>query len=229
MTDRMAEVWPAAALQFRSGDLELRWMDDHLALAVADVAVRGIHDADYMPFNTPWTQGTPDEIRRSVLYWIWTMRGTANSPNPHLTLAVLINGEPAGIQSLVASEWRTLREISTGSWLGREFQGSGVGTRMRALSIRASFEGLGATQVTSGAFTDNAASNRVSSKLGYELDGIERGVFQGRARTTQRYRLTRERWEELRSHHDAVLGAPVELLGCAELLEQLEQAPESMG
>lgn len=229
MTDRMAELWPAAALHFRAGDIELKWMDDNLAIAIAEVAVRGIHDPDYLPFNSAWTQGTPDEIRRSVLYWIWTMRGTANTPSPHLTLAVLVNGEPAGIQSVVASNWRSLREVSTGSWLGREFQARGIGTRMRALTIHAAFEGLGASQVTSGAFTDNAASNRVSVKLGYELDGIERGEFQGRARTTQRYRLTREHWQELRSHHDAVIGAPVELFGCAELLGQLENAPDSMG
>ncbi|MFM6973714.1 MAG: GNAT family N-acetyltransferase [Agromyces sp.] len=220
----LAEVWPAAGVRMRAGSVELLWMSDELALEVAEVAVRGIHAEDYLPFNSPWTQGNPTEIRRSVLYWIWTMRGTADTPNPHLTYAVLVDGKPAGIQSVVAQDWQTLREISTGSWLGSEFQGHGVGTRMRALTIHAAFEGFGASQVTSGAFTDNPASNRVSLKLGYELDGIERGAFQGRARTTQRYRMTRERWTELRPQHEAILGAPVELSGFDGLREQLEAA-----
>jgi hypothetical protein len=36
---------------------------------------------------------------------------------------------------------------------------------------------------------------RVSEKLGYQPDGIERLAAQGRVTTTQRLRLTRARWE----------------------------------
>ena len=62
-------------------------------------------------------------------------------------------------------------------------------------SLAAQCAGLGAVEATSGAFDDNAPSLRVSEKLGYEPDGIERLAAHGRVTTTRRLRLTRDRWQ----------------------------------
>lgn len=59
----LAEVWPATGLRVRAGDLELRWIDDDLLVRLADLAARGIHEPDVMPFFVPWTRGTPDRWR----------------------------------------------------------------------------------------------------------------------------------------------------------------------
>jgi len=67
---------------------------------------------------------------------------------------VLERGVPVGIQSMSATQWASTRVAGTGSWLGREFQGRGIGTRMRALMLHLVFEGLGAREVTSDAFAD---------------------------------------------------------------------------
>ena len=65
--------------------------------------------------------------------------------------------------------------MKTGSWLGRSFQGRGIGTEMRAAVLELAFRGLGAATAESGALEGNAASARVSEKLGYRHDGLERG------------------------------------------------------
>ena len=70
-----------------------------------------------------------------------------------------------------------------------------LGTHMRAAALHLAFAGLDATDAVSGAFDDNVSSLRVSEKLGYQPDGIERLAAHGRATTTRRLRLTRDRWQ----------------------------------
>ena len=66
------------------------------------------------------------------------------------------------------------RTGETGSWLGLAHQGKGIGTVMRRAICAFAFDHLDAEEVTSGAFTDNAASLAVSRKVGYRLGGQKR-------------------------------------------------------
>ena len=66
------------------------------------------------------------------------------------------------------------RTGETGSWLGREFQGRGIGTAMRQVICAFAFDHLDAEEVTSGAFLDNPASLAVSRKVGYRPNGVRR-------------------------------------------------------
>jgi RimJ/RimL family protein N-acetyltransferase len=116
-----------------------------------------------------------------------------------LELAVVRDGTVVGVQAIGARDFTVLREVSTGSWLGRRHQGQGTGTQMRTAVLHLAFEGLSAQHAVSAAFEDNAASLSVSRKLGYRDDGIERHVVRGRPATTRRLRLTRARWEAARA------------------------------
>ncbi len=69
---------------------------------------------------------------------------------------------------------------------------------MRAAVIRFAFEHLRARTITSGAFHDNIASQRVSLANGYEPNGVAETVRRGEPATMLEYRLTRERWEATR-------------------------------
>lgn len=182
-------------------------------MQLAELAGRGIHSPDAMPFEHPWTRGTADEVARSVLTYQWGQRGKVSPQGFVLEFAVLHDGVPVGIQGLTAKDWTVLRTVSSGSWLGREHQGRGIGTRMRALVLHLAFEGFGAVEATSGAFADNASSNAVSRRLGYEFDGAFMAAREGVAVSHNRYRMTRERWATQRDAHAALLGAPVELTG----------------
>ena len=74
----MDDLWPLAALRVRSGDLELRYMDDADVHALARLAADGVHAPDAMPFTVPWTRGTPTEVSRSVLTYQWGARASAS-------------------------------------------------------------------------------------------------------------------------------------------------------
>lgn len=224
MTEASAELvrlWPAAGIRARAGDLELRWMDDDLLLRVADVAARGVHGDDPMPFNVPWTRGAPDDVARSVVTYHWGVRPKVGPQLLVLDLAVLVDGVPVGTQGATGENWSVLRQAETGSWLGREFQGRGIGARMRVLMLHLLFAGLDAAAVTSSAFADNPASNAVSRKVGYLDNGVGALSREGVAAPQRRYLMTRDRWRELREAHAGILGAPVELEGMHALRAQL--------
>ena len=91
-----------------------------------------------------------------------------------LDLAVFADGQVVGEQDMSAHDYPVLREVSTFSWVGVRHHGRGIGTEMRAAALHLAFAGLGATNAVSGAFADNVSSLRVSEKLGYQADGIER-------------------------------------------------------
>ena len=76
----------------------------------------------------------------------------------HLPMAVVVDGDIVGVQAMLAEQFAVLRTVSTGSWLGRRYQGKGIGTEMRRAMLHLAFAGLGAEHALSRAFIDNDAS-----------------------------------------------------------------------
>lgn len=225
---RLIDLWPAAGVRVRAGDLELRWIDDELAVDLALLAGKGVHDEEVMPFNYPWSRGTEREVARSVLAFQWAARPRVSAERLVLELGVLVDGEPVGVQGASGTNWPVLREVETGSWLGRAHQGKGIGRRMRALMLHLCFEAMHAEHVVSAAFVDNAASNAVSRRTGYEVDGVQRVARDGVVVTQTRYRMDRARWLEVRADNEEIIGAVVEVVGVDALLADLEPvAPAS--
>jgi RimJ/RimL family protein N-acetyltransferase len=66
---------------------------------------------------------------------------------------------------------------------------------MRAAVLALAFDGLGAEVAESGFFPGNAASARVSEKLGYQPNGEDVWAVSGRRAVEQRQRLTRGAWQ----------------------------------
>jgi RimJ/RimL family protein N-acetyltransferase len=201
-----ASRWPMAGLRLRTPALELRLPSPDDLDALAELAVLGVHDPDVQPFTTPWTDAPPDERALGLLQYHWSRWASWKPSDWRLDLAVIRDGVVVGTQGIGGRDFAVLREVGTGSWLGRHYQGQGTGTEMRAAVLHLAFEGLGAQHAISGAFEDNAASLGVSRKLGYGDDGIERYVVRGYPRTARRLRLTRADWQAARS-------VPVEIHG----------------
>jgi RimJ/RimL family protein N-acetyltransferase len=124
----------------------------------------------------------------------WTMRATWSTAHWNLNLVTECDGILIGSQSVLADDFAIHRTVSTGSWIGREFQGRGFGKEMRAAVLGFAFDGLAARVAETQAFRDNAASNAVSRALGYEENGIGSLAPQGVARETQRFRMTVDAW-----------------------------------
>ncbi|MFC8734009.1 GNAT family N-acetyltransferase [Luteimicrobium sp. NPDC057192] len=199
------EIWPFAGLRVVSGDLELRYLDDDLLLRLAVLAGQGVHEPDAMPFLTPWTRGTPLEVARSVAAYQWRNRAEASPDKLGIELAVVRDGEVLGIQGFYAGKFAVTRTAETGSWLGLRFHGQGVGTRMRRVILHLLFAGLDAHEVTTSAFADNAPSNGVTRRIGYEPNGVDVVAREGKPVESNRYRLTREVWEAQADRPDVQL------------------------
>jgi RimJ/RimL family protein N-acetyltransferase len=125
-----------------------------------------------------------------------------------LELAVLCDGVVVGSQGVGGRDFPVLREAHPGSWLGRRYQGQGIGAQMRAAVLHLAFDGLGAHCAVSAAFDDNPASLGVSRKLGYRDDGIEWHLVRGRPALTRRLRLERADWQATRTLPVQIHGLP---------------------
>jgi RimJ/RimL family protein N-acetyltransferase len=200
--------WPLADLRLRTPDLELRWPGPEDLYALADLAAEGVHDPGVQPFMIPWTDTSPGERARGTLQYHWSCWGSWQPSHWMLELVVIRDGAVVGGQGLGGRDFAVLREVHTGSWLGRRHQGQGIGTQMRAAVLHLAFEGLGARWAISAAFEDNPASLGVSRKLGYRDDGVEWHVVRGQPKLTHRLRLGRADWQSARTVPVRIDGLP---------------------
>jgi RimJ/RimL family protein N-acetyltransferase len=218
----MSEWWPLAGLRLTTPRLELRLPTERDLDELASLAAAGVHDPQVQPFAFPWTDASPADRARSTLQYHWSQRATWQSAKWSLDLVAVRNGAVVGTQGISATDFATVREVGTGSWLGRDHQGQGIGTEMRAAVLHLAFAGLVARYATSGAFTDNLASLGVSRKLGYVDDGIERQLSRGQAATVIRLRLDRQTWQATRT-------VPVEISGLEPCLAMFGLGGEQDG
>jgi len=197
--------WPFFQLAITTPRLVLRYpsLDDLDELA--DRAAEGVHEAGAMPFLFPWSDAAPAERARSTIQYHFRKWGELSADEWSMDFVVVFEGQVVGTQNVGASDFALLREVSTGSWLGRRFQGRGIGTEMRAAVLHLAFEGLGAEYATTEAFADNHSSLAVTGKLGYSEAGITRRKRQGEPAVTRNFRLSRVDWknpvEGIEIHH----------------------------
>ncbi len=141
--------------------------------ALGELAQRGIHPAEEMPFGVAWSDrtGFPGFLEEFAAYHRVGLTGWA-ADAWRLELLVWESGRLVGVQGMTGERFGEERVVATGSWLGQQAQGRGIGTEMRAAVLELAFRGLGAEAATSGWLEGNAASQRVSEKLGYRETGI---------------------------------------------------------
>ena len=162
------DVGPLLGLRLRTPRLELRLPAEPELIELARLAGCGIHPPETMPFRVPWTDGAGSpRFLDDFLAFHRAGRASWRPESWSLLLAVFSGGEPIGAQDVRGEEFATERSFETGSWLGRAFQGRGLGTEMRHAALHLGFAGLGARIAVSGALEGNRASERVSEKLGY--------------------------------------------------------------
>jgi RimJ/RimL family protein N-acetyltransferase len=200
-------TWPLFDLEVRTPRLALRYVDDAIACDhVRVVATDGVHDPAWMPFTIPWTDLEPPELARQAMQYWWRCRAATSPETWELNLAVLVDGAPAGITSIGASDFGIVRTFHTGSWLGRSFQGRGIGTEMRAATLHLGFAGFGAARGTTSAFVDNAPSLGVTRRLGYAPNGTSIGIRREEPGEQLHFVLTREAWAARRRDDIELVG-----------------------
>jgi RimJ/RimL family protein N-acetyltransferase len=190
----LADAWPLFGLRLRSERLVLRLPTDDEILELIALAKAGIHPPGEMPFGVAWSTVPSPMFERQFFQHHWSIRGSWSPEHWILNLMAELDGVPVGSQSVRGNEFAIHRTIDTGSWLGRAYQGRGLGKEMRAAALGFAFDGLGARAAETSAFLDNAASNGVSRSLGYVENGIGSLAPEGVARPTQKFRMTAEDW-----------------------------------
>jgi len=198
---------PLTRLRLRTPRLELRLATVQELRQLYEVAAGGIHDPDFMPFEFAWTDG----LNEPTFLAYHADKLAAFAPESwELGLVAFLDGRPVGVQGVSAKSFGAERSVSTGSWLGRSFQGQGLGAEMRAGVLTLAFDGLGALTARSGAIEGNPASLGVSRKLGYELVGAHTVSPRGVPVEHVDLELRRARFRS---------PVPVELVGLGGLLE----------
>jgi RimJ/RimL family protein N-acetyltransferase len=203
--------WPLYDLVVRTPRLELRLPTEDEIVALAGVAAAGVHDPAEMPL-TGWTDQPSPQLERGVLSWHWGKRADWTPTNWNYNPVVVVDGVVVGTQGMSAISFGKLRVVETGSWLGQDVQGQGLGKEMRAAILHLAFDGLGAERAISGYWHDNIASRRVSESLGYEPNG-DRWLLRREARTLEvLVKLERAAWEAKRRDDITIEGLTDEVL-----------------
>jgi RimJ/RimL family protein N-acetyltransferase len=187
----IADVLPMLGLRVTAGPLELRGITDDDLVRLAELAVRGVHAPELMPFTYPWTDADPADLPLRFAQYHWRTRADFGPDAWVLNLGVWHEDRLVGVQGLNTSKYLVTRTGETGSWLGLEHQGRGIGTAMRQAMCAFVFDHLDAAEITSGAFTDSPASLAVSRKVGYRENGrVRRERRPGELATTVELVLT---------------------------------------
>jgi RimJ/RimL family protein N-acetyltransferase len=216
MGSMTAPIWPLFDLEVSTPRLSLRYVTDDLGEELADLAAQGIHEPDTMPFSEPWTDVPSPELQRNAVRYFWRCRADTTSEHWTLNLAAHDRDETLfGVCTLNAERFPIFRTATTGSWIGRRFQGQGLGREMRQAALHLIFAGLNGGTATTRAWHDNTASLRVTRSLPYTQQGAVQEQRRDRPDTMLAFAMTRQQWQTVHRNDIQLAGVgPVgEFLG----------------
>ncbi len=205
--------WPLFDLVVRTPRLEIRLPREEEFGALLALIADGIHDPGTMPFTTPFTDRPLPRRERESAQWWWRQRAEWSAEKWNFTGAVFVDGRVVGVQDMMAQHFAQVRSVETGSWLGRDHQGQGVGKEMRQAILHLAFAGLGAEEARSGAYDDNAPSLGTSRSLGYSDNGEQRLPRRDGVGRILHLRMDRAHWDTIRRDDIELLG----LDGCLDM------------
>ena len=188
------QIWPLFGLVLETPRLRLETVTDAHLDGLAQLAAGGLHDPELQPFSNGWTDREGADFRHGFAQYFWSHRARWSPSSWVLPFAVFDDGELVAVQQLQADAFPVLKTVGTASWVGRRHQGRGIGTEMRAAVLELAFAHLDADAAVSGAYDYNAASLRVSEKLGYRRNGVRYDVVRDRRAKAVLFRLEPEEW-----------------------------------
>jgi RimJ/RimL family protein N-acetyltransferase len=193
----LGDYWPLYRLRVRTPVVELRLPCPAQLAELAALARAGIYEdgAAYAWPVSGWTPEPPPGTERRLLQFHWRALAEWTASRWDYTPVALAAGTVVGTQDMGAKEFAASRTVSTGSWVGRRFQGRGLGTEMRQAILHLAFEGLGAEAARSAAWIENTPSLAISRALGYSDDGTTERMRGSEPAVQVNLVLTRQAWE----------------------------------
>ena len=159
------EMWPPFKLTVQVGELTLRVLRDSDIAAIHGVSAAEIFGEPLPEYTFPWLNEKPDPSFR------WAHRAQMSPEEWSLDFGVHLAGEVIGSVDLRAQNFSDNHEVETGSWIYHRLHGRGIGTQIRHAVAVFCFDYLGAHRLRSEWEPGNEASQAVSRKLGYAIDG----------------------------------------------------------
>ena len=194
--------------------------DDDLALAGPTLRVRiprlsdaaAVYRAASDPEVTRWFSWGPYRSEDDALAYLERLPDErARGVQLDLVVEHLAKGEAIGITGFSEIARRD-RRATIGTWLGREWWGTGANREAKALMCRLGFELLGLERIGAYANVDHVRSQRALEKLGFEREGVLRAFHRHGDETLDVvvFGLLRPAWEDgpLRDVAAEVTGAP---------------------
>ena len=169
LRDDLAALYPQFGVTVAHAGLVLAPPTDVELLELA--AIVGEPGGIVEPGREPELLGWPAEqgaaAARRFLEHAWRLREVPTPSRWRMPLTVIEGGRALG-QVVLAHEYDDpAGTVRTSSWLARAEQGRGLGRRVRLMVLELAFSHLGAARAVTGATVGNAASLRVSARVGY--------------------------------------------------------------
>ena len=161
------------------------------------------------PEVTRWFSWGPYTDEEQALAWIERCE-RQREEGVHLDLLIVDRERgPAGVTGLSEFSDRDLRCV-VGTWLGTDFQGTGVNRESKAIITRLAFEHLGMHRVGSYSNPENERSTRALLGVGFTHEGVLRDWHRhdGRWLDVNVFGLVADDWAQ-----GPLAGVPVELEG----------------
>lgn len=185
-------TWPLFDVVVRTPMVEMRLAsEDEWTELVAQISPKIYERTGVMPFSRDWPASGPHQAMQHR----WRQLANWEPDDWMFGLCAFVDGRPVGVQGMWAKRFGELRSVGTGSWLLPDAQGRGIGKEMRLAVLHLAFAGLGALEAHSQAHVDNAASNAVSSALGYEFTHRDHFMFGDERGEQWNLILRRAAWE----------------------------------
>jgi ribosomal-protein-alanine N-acetyltransferase len=148
------------------------------------------------PEVTRWFSWGPYSSEAEALAYLARLPAQ-RSRGQHLDLVVEhLDAGPIGITGLSELAARDRRAV-IGSWLGRDWWGTGANREAKALMCHLAFALLGLDRVGAYSNVEHERSQRALARLGFDREGVLRGYHRhgGRALDVVVFGLLRSDWE----------------------------------
>ena len=166
-----------------------------------EVALQLIADDDSL-----WIYGLQDLSQPGELN-TYILKALADRDNESTAVWVIIDkksGKVAGCTRLAEISWKDERGQIGWTWIGRDYQGSGLNKEMKFLILSYGFEVLGLTRIEFKADERNHQSRQALLSIGATREGILRQhmkIHNGYIRNTVFYSILRSEWDTIKEQY----------------------------
>ena len=150
-------------------------------------------------YYSPSTISSPKDLKNYVEV---ALEGHKNETIIPFIVFDKLNNAYAGCTRFGLIDWKNKLLHIGWTWIGHDFQGTGLNKHMKYLMLEYAFEQLAFEKVEFRIDERNQKSRRAVEKLGIPLEGILRSnviMKDGFRRNTCCYGLTKQEWPEIRS------------------------------